>query len=205
MTQQQHDLDQFDMHSSDEGEMVIPSEVGNLSTPATLRQFMVLSSRLFSTESLEKNASIKLRYNPSLDDDYPTENPEFLYVNLLAKPNDIQAFTQQEGDKFFEKVLEIVGTSHLRGMRGKRGAFVGAFEKVTQGYTEMISSKILLSTTVFFNDYRATVGYPYTEVEMQDVIGEIYSRLQQEYPLVQFELSYESLQEEDDEVFSGLY
>lgn len=190
-----HNLEKFEMYADNDGEMVIPSEVGNMKTECNLRQFLIMSERQYSEYALSVLDDIKVRVNPSAEDDAPA----LLYVNFLMKPEgDLKDFIEEKGDEFFDSLLKIAGYSDIRGLRGNRGAFISYFQLVQENGMELWKSKILLSTSVFYNDYRVTTGFPFTDEECTAVLEDMYSKLSNQFPEIEFELSWEKMTEDAD-------
>ena len=193
-----HNLEQFEMYADNEGEMVIPSEVGNMKNECNLRQFLIMSERQYSESAVSVVNDIKVRVNSSAQ----CHDPSLLYVNFLMKPEgDLKDFIEEKGDEFFDSLLKIAGYCDIRGVRGNRGAFVSYFQLVEENGLELWKSKILLSTSVFYNDYRVTTGFPFTDKECTSVLEDMYGKLNNEFPDVEFELSWEKMNE-DANVFS---
>lgn len=196
-----HNLEKFEMYADHEGEMVMPSEVGNMTTECNLRQFLIMSERQYSECAVSVIDDIKVKLNPSVSQ-VQEEAPSLLYVNFLMKPEgDLKDFIEEKGDEFFESLLKIVGYCDIRGARGNRGAFVSYFQLVQENGMELWKSKILLSTSVFYNDYRVTTGFPFTDEECTSVLEDMYSKLSNKFSEIEFELSWEKMNEDVD-VFS---
>ena len=106
-----------------------------------------------------------------------------------------------EGDEFFDSLIKAVGYCDIRGVRGNRGAFVSNFELFQENGTEMWKSKILLSTSVFYNDYRVTTCFPFTDQECTSVLEDMYGKLVSQFNDVEFELTWEKMSE-DENVYS---
>lgn len=194
-----HNLEKFEMYADNDGEMVIPSEVGNMTTECTLRQFLIMSERQYCENAISVVDNIKSKINPSVDSE---ESPALLYVNFLMKPQgDLKDFMEEEGDEFFDSLIKAVGYCDIRGVRGNRGAFVSNFELFQENGTEMWKSKILLSTSVFYNDYRVTTGFPFTDQECTSVLEDMYGKLVNQFNDVEFELTWEKMSEKENVYF----
>ena len=193
-----HNLKQFDLTETADGEMVLPSEKGNLTVAANLRQFIIQARRNYSQtalSALEDNEGVQVTLHDP-EGDEPDEVPMFFYVRLVVKPQgSLKDFANSsEGDAFFDKALELAGNSNVRFKSGKRTAFVSAFNPVQDAALgEVLVSHILIGTTVFYNDYRATVNFPATEEEHTEVVGRFFNTLHDTFPSVDLEISYESV------------
>lgn len=190
-----HNLTQFSLDESYDGEMIIPSEQGNINVPATLRQFIIQARRNYSENALTLLADtedIKLTLNTP----FSTLAPYF-YLKLIVKPSvALQQFAEsEEGESFFNKVLELAGHSDVRFKSGKRSAFIGAFSPITDNTLGVVLvSNILISTTVFYNDYRATCHFPESEEDHTEVVSRFFNVLHAAFPHIDLEISYETIE-----------
>jgi hypothetical protein len=182
--------------------MVLPSEKGNLTVAATLRQFIIQARRNYSANILEnleveEGMTVTL-HNPENDFLDTSEISPFFYVKLIVKPTvSLKEFSESpEGNDLFDKVLELASNSNVRRLSGKRTAFVSAFNPVQDSSRgEVLETKILIGTSVFYNDYRVTANFPATEEEHTDVVGRFFNTLHETFPDLDLEVSYEMMNE----------
>jgi len=197
-----HNLTHLGLNENYEGEQIQPSERGNLRVPSTLRQFIIQANRAYSPSALEAAQDfdgLKLTYHTNntlgnfMDDE--EEVGSYFAVKFIIQPEDFAEFVAHNGDAFYDRVLELLSKSTARGVRGNRGAFLGEFNRENHAdYGMVLVTQALISTTVFYNDYRATVGFPGTNAEVKDVVGSIYQTLVQEYPELKLEMSYDIIE-----------
>lgn len=195
-----HNLSQFSLNQDTEGEMVMPSEKGNITVQCNLRQFIIQARRAYSAAALENlvdSEDIKYTMN-TVSGNYPVsdEVEPFFYVKLVAKPDvSLKEFAQgSRADAFFEKVLELAGRSNTRYKSGNRTAFLSSFNKeVDPNVGEVMVGHLLIGTSVFYNDYRVTVNYPSVDVEYTEVLKSLFEGLSLTFPEVEMEVSYETL------------
>lgn len=176
-----HNIPTLSLVDNDEGETFLPSEEGSISFESNLRQFIILSRRLFAEEVIENcladTEGIKQRKH-SDNDEYNTYFG--LHLRFKNKVGSLEDFVEDEGDDFFDSLSKAVTTSNIRGISGHRGAFVREFRRVNDPYLgEVMETKILVSTSVFYNDYRVTTGFPSDISELEDVTEEIFNKLEQ--------------------------
>ena len=188
-----HSITGLDLDENERGEMVIPSEKGNVVTECTLRQFLIQASRNYSEEALERIPGMKVRVNQTAEDNDlfgDSERSELVIIELMVQPEaSLQEFVDEKGDEFFDELMGVLGLCDLRGVRGQRAAFVTEFKKtILDGGFEVLVAKILLSTSVFYNDYRVTVAYPHGQDEIDTVVENIYNRISARFPEVKFEI-----------------
>ena len=104
---------------------------------------------------------------------------------LKFKPiaDSIPDFIEENGDAFFDSIIGAVSVSSKRKMSGERACFVREFRIVEDdNFGEVLETKILVSTSIFFNDYRVTTGYPSTEIELDDEVTRlIFDKLSTEW------------------------
>lgn len=195
-----HNLTQFGLDENLLGEANLPGEKGAANLSLNLRQFIILARRAYSAFSLEQlaeNEGIKLRFASNAD----SESSPFFHIRLTVKSsNDLQDFVQNEGEAFFERVLSLYSRSEIAGNRGNRVAFVGPFELENDAQKgEVLVSNGLIGTSVFYNDYRVTAGYPSTDNDFLEVVGGIYHELVAQYPGLEIEVTFNPIENEDDE------
>lgn len=193
-----HSITGLDLDENERGEMVIPSEKGNIVTECTLRQFLIQAARNYSQEALERIPGMKVRANQTVEnsdvfDDYLLDDPgrsELVLIDLMVQLEaSLQEFVDEKGDEFFDELMGVLGLCDLRGVRGQRAVFVTEFKKtILDGGVEVLAAKILLSTSVFYNDYRVTVAYPHGQDELDTVVENIYNRISARFPEVKFEI-----------------
>lgn len=201
-----HCVDTLDLDENETGEMLIPSEVGNILAECKLRHFLIQNSRNYTKEALENISGMKIRVNQSVLEDVSnvfdvSNHSELFLLDLLVQPEgDFHDFVEEKGDAFFEELMSVLGNCDLRGMRGKRGLFLTDFNKKTLDCgLEVLAAKILISTSVFYNDYRVTVSFPYTQDELNLVVESIYNSISSKFSDMKFELSGEFLSNEEED------
>jgi hypothetical protein len=198
-----HFITGLDLDENERGEMVIPSEKDNIVAECTLRQFLIQANRNYSQEALERITGMKVRVNQTAEDiDLfdDSERSELVLIDFMVQPEtSLQEFVDDKGDEFFDELMGVLGYCDLRGVRGKRAVFVTEFKKtVLAGGVEVLAAKILLSTSVFFNDYRVTVAYPHEQDELDTVVENIYNRISNRFPEMKFETSGEFVGETEE-------
>ena len=198
-----HSITGLDLDENEHGEMVMPSEKGNFVTECTLRQFLIQAARNYSQEALERIPGMKVRANQTVEnsdvfDD--SERSELVVIDLMVQPEaSLQEFVDEKGDEFFDELMGVLGLCDLRGVRGQRAVFVTEFKKtILDGGVEVLAAKILLSTSVFYNDYRVTVAYPHGQDELDAVVENIYNRISARFPEVKFEICGEFVGETEE-------
>lgn len=198
-----HSITGFDLDENERGEMVIPSEKDNIVAECNLRQFMIQATRNYSQDALERIPGMKVRVNQSAEDDDifdESERSELVLIDLMVQPEtSLQEFVDEKGDEFFDELMAVLGYCDLRGIRGKRAVFVTEFKKTILGAgVEVLAAKVVLSTSVFYNDYRVTVAYPYAQDELDTVVENIYNRISNRFPEMKFEASGEFVGETEE-------
>lgn len=194
-----HNLPQFSLNETEQGEMVIPSEKGNITVQANVRQFIIQARRQYSATALANlvdSEDIKFSINNGHSTNDLDEVAPFFYVKLIAKPDvALNSFVQSpEGDRFFDTVLALAGRSTTRFKSGVRTAFVSSFNKETDpDVGDVMVGHILIGTSVFYNDYRVTVNYPSVDEEYTETLKGIFEGLQVAFPNLDIEVSYETL------------
>lgn len=195
-----HNLSQFSLNQDTEGEMVMPSEKGNLTVPCNLRQFIIQARRAYSASALENlvdSDDVKYTMN-SVSGNYPDAQDvePFFYVKLVAKPDvSLQEFKDSvRANAFFETILALAGRSDTRYKSGNRTAFLSSFNKESDpNVGDVMVGHLLIGTSVFYNDYRVTVNYPSIDVEYTEVLKALFEGLNNSFPDVEVEVSYETL------------
>ena len=173
----EHSIQSMSLAETDDGEVVLPSEIKTINFPSNLRQFIILSRRAYNKDALvalECTEDIKIAYRDNED------VPPYFGLVLKFKPihQTVEEFIDEEGDSFFDSLIQIVSSSSKRGISGKRAAFIREFRRLADpSLGEVMETKILISTNIFFNDYRVTVGYPSSEDEIEDVTGVIFEQI----------------------------
>jgi hypothetical protein len=197
-----HSIQSMSLDQFDEGEISLPSETKSASFKSDLRQFIILTRRAYNESALddmELTEGIKVsQYEPRVD----TE--PYFGITFKACPHfgKIEDFVAEHGETFYDSLIRIAGTSVQRGVSGKRAVFVREFRRAA-GLGNTIETKIVVSTSVFYNDYRVTTGFPSTLSEIEDSARSIMERLHQEWgDKVRFELeTHEAPYEETDSGF----
>jgi hypothetical protein len=197
-----HNLTQFGLDENLLGEANLPSEKGAINVSLNLRQFIILARRAYSAlalDALSDSEGIKVR---SADDADYNASP-FFHIRLTVKSkNDLQEFAANEGEAFFERVLGLYSHSDIAGNRGQRLAFVGPFQVEDDAQKgEVLVSDALIGTSVFYNDYRVTVGYPSNDDDYLAVVGQIYHTLVAQYPDLEIEVTFNPVEATADDLF----
>lgn len=185
-----HNFTQYGIDEAYKGEVVLPSEKGNTHVTMPLRQFVQLARRAYSANALaylEHDEGLKITEHQTMDDNEFDEVEPFFHFSLTFRPNNVSLkdfVESSEGDRLFDRILELVGRSSARGISGSRTAFVGEFNrKVTQSGTEVMVSQVFVGTSVFFNDYRVTTNYPASQDEADKILESIFNTLRQEFDI----------------------
>jgi hypothetical protein len=168
------------LDEADQGEISLPSESSAISFEGNLRQFIILTRRAFNEPALLEAASaegIKVAQHSNSDN-----APYFgLTIGITPTNESIEDFVENSGDDFFASILRITSFSTQRGVSGKRAVFVREFRRDDPFAPETVYTKILVSTSVFFNDYRVTTGFPADQYELGYNVQSIVNRLEQEW------------------------
>lgn len=182
-----HNFTQYGIDESYSGEAVLPSEKVNTHVTMALRQFVQLARRAYSANALEllqASEGLKLTEHQTMDDEFDEVQPFFHFtLTFRPKSGDLKSFVEsEESDRFYDRVLALVGRSSTRGISGARTAFVGEFNrKVTPSGLEVMVSHVFVGTSVFFNDYRATINYPASQDEADKILESIFNTLTSEF------------------------
>lgn len=186
-----HNFKQYGIDENYTGEAVLPLEKGNNHVPMSLRQFVQLARRAYSAESLEAlelSEGIVINHHQSLNNPEFDETQPFFHFSISFRPKHVslQSFIEsEESDKFYDKILSLVGHSYTRGISGNRTAFVGEFNrKATLSGIEVMSSEVFVGTSVFFNDYRVTTNYPSSQEELDVILENIFNQLTKEFDVL---------------------
>lgn len=179
-----HNLPQFELKEHDNGTMLIPSENGNLKIAATLRQFLV-HSRQYRPSFLRELAhtdGLNVRENDNADSDAQNDATPFFFLQIIAKPRanflSSSANITDTRDAVSQVLESLAGQSQVRYNRGNRAAWVaqGEFENHDE-YGDIVKFNMLIGTSVFYNDYRVTLNFPGNDMEVENVVEEIYEQL----------------------------
>lgn len=183
-----HNFAQYGIDEAYSGEAVLPSEKGNNHVTMALRQFVQLARRAYSAnalECLESSEGLNITEHQTMDDNEFDEIQPFFHFTLTFRPKtgDLKTFVEsEEADRFYERVLALVGRSYTRGVSGARTAFVGEFNrKTTASGLEVMVSHVFVGTSVFFNDYRVTTNYPASQDEADAILEGIFTSLASEF------------------------
>ena len=189
-----HSIEHLNLSQDTVGEILIPGELKDMVAPEShLRNFMLHVTRNYTSDILEHVPGMRVALHSEDSDVFgESSSADLVVVNLSFKPTGtLEEFVEESGDEFFDNLLKIVSYNDKRGLRGKRGVFVSEFARTNEDGVDVLSAKILLSTTVFYNDYRATVGYPSNQDEVDEVVEDIYNRLTRMFSEMEFEASGE--------------
>lgn len=202
-----HDIKSMLLMADDEGEILLPSEVKLINFTGTIRQFTVLSRRLCSVDAInafsqKEQMNVRhLSYIPpgliAIKNSIP-----FIGLNLKFKPSDpdldIKTFVTNEGEEFFDFLIDIIGNSNIKNHKGTRCAFIKNFYTTSSiDYGELCETKILLGTSIFFNDYRVKTNFPNTQEVLLDICHDIYEQILNRFPHLEIELQSYTLEDED--------
>lgn len=185
-----HNFAQYGIDENYNGEVVLPSEKGNTNATISLRQFIQLARRAYSAnalELLENSEGLKITEHQSMDASVFHDVQPFFHFTLTFRPKngDLKSFVESdEADRFYDRVLALVGHSYTRGVSGNRTAFVGEFnrQKTASGLDVMVSH-VFVGTSVFFNDYRVTTNYPASQEESDAILENVFTILAQEFDI----------------------
>lgn len=175
-----HNIQAMNLDQFDEGEISLPSETKSESFTSNLRQFIILTRRAFNEPALNEIVFTEGMHVTEHKSHVDTE--PYFGITLKACPHfgKIEDFVAEHGEIFYDSLLRIAGTSVQRGVSGKRAVFVREFRRA-DGLGNTIETKIVLSTSVFYNDYRVTTGFPSTTSEIEEAARSIMDRLSQEW------------------------
>lgn len=200
-----HDIKSMLLKAEDDGEIILPSEVKLINFSGTVRQFTVLARRLCSVEainSFSQREQMNIRHltyiPPSLI--AINNNIPFIGLNLKFKPSSmsIKDWVDQDGEKFFDFLIDIIGNSKIKNHKGTRCAFIKNFYTTsTMDYGELLETKILLGTSIFFNDYRVKTNFPNTQEVLLNICHDIYEQILNEFPHLEVELQSYTLEDEN--------
>ena len=196
-----HNLAKLNINEDYIGIQIIPSESGNLLLTSTLRQF-IIQSRAYRPEVLQQLEMTDDFNLTDVDSDYQHAQP-FLHVKLYIKSDDSfspNCFNDdEEKENFLTYLTQIVGKNTLRNKRGNRAAFIGElFNYNHPDYGNVLTADLLLGTTIFYNDYRATTNVPANQNELDEILERIYEKLSHEFPNLNIELNPYIIEEETD-------
>lgn len=173
------------------GKMLIVSENFIKPFECNLRQFIIQNRRNYSSWALEALAEEEqLHHSPHSS----VEAPYFHIRLILQPPGDLQDFLDEHEESLLQNLFDFIGYSSYRGISGKRSVFVSDFDidyDMTKG--NVIVSDILVGTSVFFNDYRVTSGFPANDSEAHEVVGHIYKKIAQNWPQLKIETTFNLL------------
>jgi hypothetical protein len=196
-----HNLAQLNISEDYTGIQIIPSESGNLLLSSTIRQF-IIQSRAYRPEVLQQLEMTDDFNLTDIDSDYKHAQP-FFHVKLYIKSDDSfspNCFNDdEEKENFLTYLTQIVGKNTLRNKRGNRAAFIGEFFNYNHpDYGNVLTADLLLGTTIFYNDYRATTNVPANQNELDEILERIYEKLSHEFPNLNIELNPYIFEEETD-------
>lgn len=200
-----HNIESMQLKEHEKGEIILPSEVSLINFNGTLRQFLILSRRLTSHDALEHFKETeamdvrKLNYVPPgfipIETDFP-----YIGMTLKVLPNNqnLAEFAKHEGESFFSFLINAVGNSDMPNQKGTRCAFIQNFQnKNTLEYGNIFESKILLGTSIFFNDYRVKTNFPNSHESLFDICKRLYESILQKFPHLEIEINAYTLENED--------
>lgn len=202
-----HDVRTMLLDESDQGEIILPSEVKLINFTGTIRQFTILSRRLCSVEAINSFSQREVMNTRHLSYIPPgliaiKNSIPFIGLNLKFKPSDpkveLKSFIENHGEKFFDFLIQIIGYSNIKNHQGTRCAFIKNFYSTnTLDYGELMETKILLGTSIFFNDYRVKTNFPNTQEVLLDICHDIYTNILNNFPNIEIELQSYTLEGEN--------
>jgi len=174
-----HNIPSMDLAASNHGEIALPSEDGKITFGGNLRQFLVLTRRAFNENAIVDFADKEEIKHTVHDNQLELASPYFgLTLKFQPLEKNIDDFVAAVGDEFFEFILNTVNTSQVRKFRGQRAVFMSSFNVSEDDKLGLVlESKIIVSTSVFFNDYRVTTSFPGTETELELVVEQIFNKI----------------------------
>lgn len=165
-----------------EGEFIIPTEDSTFILQGTLKQFSTLTHRLCGQglkhlSTLESSCITEEHYECS------TSNDEYfsftIKISLPRNMNPREFSVSSLADQVFDKILTTSSLSN-RYPTGKRAIFLSNFE-YTQSHEKIFQSEIILSKTVFYNDYRAVINTPKNLLEKEKIRNNLVQKLNNEF------------------------
>lgn len=173
-----HNVESMSLAEYDDGEIALPNEAGLVTFSSNLRQFILLTRRAYNQKSLiaiENNEGLKIKQYKKDKDSIP-----YFGLSLKFKPEDedVEDFLAEDGDSFFNSILHYTSTSSKIGVSGERAVFIRQFRSIEDNLME---TKILVSTSIFYNDYRVTTGFPSDEFDLEDVTSKIFEQLRNQW------------------------
>lgn len=178
----QHEITAANLFAHTSGFVRLPSETGTISTEMNFRDFMLLNQRLYCSEAIENNENWDIKTSNHSELDIMDSTSLMVFdVNVLLDGTDIDSFkASDDAEKFFDELLLVSSRSDKRGVRGNRATMLTQFEagQNSQG-EDILQAKLIISKTVWFNDYRATLNYPDIDDPMQvrEVENEILHKM----------------------------
>lgn len=161
-----------------QGEMTLPFEKGNKTMPASLREFVILARRTYSPEAVNLLADSEgFAVTDLIKDD---NKQPFFHLLLKVSPNNqsLREFMTSQGDSFFDTLIQMAGRSSKRKISGNRAAWVSEFRNETTADGKPVwVADVLISRSIFFNDYRVSINYPSSEKEYSDFLDSWFESL----------------------------
>jgi hypothetical protein len=195
-------LQSMNMQGNEKGEIILPSEQGMINFAGTLHQFIVLATRLTSFSSLDffsKSEPISVRNLTYIPPELTPIKSTVPYVGLVLKvlPTDcsLAEFAKNEGEFFFKFLIDITGFSNFNNHQGHRCAFIQNFHEIsTVEYGNILEAKILLGTSIFYDDYKVKTNFPNSYEILFDICKDIYSKILNKYPSLEIEINTYTLE-----------
>lgn len=178
----QHEITAANLFGHTSGFVRLPSETGQVLTEMNFRDFMLLNQRLYCSEALEHNQYWDVKTTEHSDLDLMDSTSLMVFdVKLSIENHDLHEFKEsKEAEVFFDDLLLGASKSDKRGVRGKRAVMLTQFEmnQNDQGQDEL-QAKLIVSKTVWYNDYRATLNFPDVEnsFELKDLENEFLNKM----------------------------
>lgn len=185
-----HNIPSMNLDQYDEGEISLPSETASAPFASNLRQFIILTRRAYNDSALiDMQTSEGIKLSAHSHDCAPYFGITLKITSLMES---IKDFTETCGDDFFLSLLRIVSSSTRRGVSGKRAVFVREFLPCVVSANDplrlygtpennTLETQIVISTSVFYNDYRVTTGFPADQQELNYDVQRMLSSLQDEW------------------------
>ncbi len=178
----QHEITAANLFGHTSGFVRLPSETGQINTEMNFRDFMLLNQRLYCSEAIENNPNWDIKTTEHSELDIMDSTSLMVFdVAISFEDHDIHEFKEsKDGETFFDELLMVASKSEKRGVRGKRAAMLTQFElKQNDKGEDELQAKLIISKTVWYNDYRATLNYPDVDnpMEVKDLENELLNRM----------------------------
>lgn len=183
------------------GTVIFPNEVKNcIISKMNIRQFLRLDYRLSNpiliAGDTESNSNVSLE---------ATENTSnyilgFVVVRNVKELTELSRSSKSTITRFYNKIFQTVATtlsqSSLRKNRGNRSIYldnesIDIFQSTVDslalkpsGLSQWNVFPFLMSTTIFYNDFRANLGVGIKKNELENIENDIQNRLAKELDIM---------------------